>query len=71
MTSVSYNFFHCQKVSMNSKLAEDDFLLSILIDLKGYEEHNKEELDYIIQVVKHRKDQLESTLLGNPKTQAA
>jgi hypothetical protein len=50
---------------MNSKIAEDNFLISILCDLKGYSEHNAEELDYILQLVKHRKDQLEHTVLQN------
>lgn len=54
---------------MNDKIAEEDFILSILTDLKGYPEHNKEELDYLIQFTKYRKDQLENALVEstNPK----
>jgi hypothetical protein len=48
---------------MNSKYAEDSFLLSILAELKSYPEHNSEELEYFIQLVKHRRDQLEAGLV--------
>ena len=47
---------------MNSKLSEEQFLLSILCDLKRYKEHNGDELDYMIQLVKHRIEQLEAGL---------
>ena len=52
---------------MNSKIAEDDFLISILIDLKRYPGHNAEELDYVLQFVNHRRDQLVGTLKGSSK----
>ena len=56
---------------MNSKIAEDDFLMSIMIDLKRYPDHNEEELDYVIQCVKHRKEQLETSLLGKMRPKVA
>jgi hypothetical protein len=53
---------------MNDKIAENNFLLSIMADLKSYPEHNSEELNYTIQLIKHRGSQLVGTLLGNKKT---
>lgn len=49
---------------MNSKSEEDAFLISILSELKGYADHNRDELDYILQVVKTRRDELEQSAIS-------
>lgn len=41
------------------KLEEAIFVLNILIDLKRYPDHNKDELDYLIDILKRRRDSLE------------
>ena len=44
---------------VNSKMDELLWLLDIMIELKGYKQHNRKVLDELIQIVKYRIELLE------------
>jgi hypothetical protein len=53
---------------MNSKLDEDNFVITILSQLRSYDDHNNDEIDYLLQILNHRRDQLESAIIAKSKS---
>lgn len=53
---------------MMSKLDEEDFIISCMNQLKTYSEHNNEEIDYVLGVLKYRKKQLEQAVVAKHKS---
>ena len=50
-----------------SKVEEEDFLIGCFTQLKKYPEHNQDELDYLLSVLKYRKESLEQSIVAKSK----